>query len=323
MSQSTILVLSCSADPELELLRNLPADIQTVVGCSVEDFAPYRESATAILHWSSPRALLREVFLAAPRIAWVHSRSAGLDTLLFPELIRSAVTLTNGTGVFSASLGEFALAAILYFAKDLRRMIRNQEAGAWEPFDVEPIAGKTLAIVGYGDIGRATATRAHALGMKVLALKRHPQLREEDRAFIDSVYGVDALDEVLAQCDYAVLAMPLTPETRGLVGAAHLATMKPDAVLINIGRGPVVDEPALVQALKAGRLKGAALDVFDEEPLPAGHPFYSLGNVLLSPHCADHLPDWKKDAMRFFLEQAERFHAGAPLKNVVDKQRGY
>ena len=128
---------------------------------------------------------------------------------------------------------------------------------------------------------------------------------------------------MIARCDYLVVAAPLTPETKGMIGAAEFAAMKPGAVVINVGRGPVIDEGAMVRALEGKRIKGAALDVFDQEPLPAGHPFYTLENVLLSPHCADHTPDWMDNAMRFFVEQFERFRKGEPLKNVVDKRLGY
>ena len=143
------------------------------MGTSVEAFERLAEEADVILSWSLSGKVLREVFKMAPRVKWVHSRSAGLDTVLFPDLIASPVPLTNGKGVFSQSLGEFALAAILYFAKDFRRMIRNQEAGRWEQFDVEEISRQTVGIVGYGDIGRACASRARAMGMKVLAVNRH------------------------------------------------------------------------------------------------------------------------------------------------------
>jgi len=266
---------------------------------------------------------LREVFAMCPKVRWVHSRSAGLDTVLFPALVESPVPLTNGRGVFSQSLGEFALGAILYFAKDFRRMIRNQEAGRWEQFDIVEVSGQTVGIVGYGDIGRAVATRVRALGMRVLAIKRHgPSLYNVD-PLVQQIFPPAGRMEMLAQSDYVVAAAPLTPETRGLLGEAEFRAMKPNAVVINLGRGPVIDEGAMVSALTEKRIKGAALDVFDNEPLPKGHALYSLENVLLSPHCADHTHDWTEQAMRFFLTQFERFSAGKPLENVVDKKQGY
>lgn len=247
--------------------------------------------------------------------------AAGLDKLLFPELVESEVVLTNGSGVFSASLGEFVLAAILYFAKDFRRMIRNQAAGVWDPFDVEEIAGQTVGILGYGDIGRAVASRVHAMGMHVLALKRH--LPELPDPLVKEFYRPEARREMIALCDYIVATAPLTEETRHMLSAPEFAAMKPTAVVINVGRGPVINEAALLAALMTGKIKGAGLDVFEHEPLPAGHPFYKLENVLLSPHCADHTADWQDQAMRFFLEQYARFENGESLKNLVNKRLGY
>jgi phosphoglycerate dehydrogenase-like enzyme len=233
------------------------------------------------------------------------------------------VPLTNGRGVFSQPLGEFALGAILYFAKDFRRMNRNQQAGRWEPFDIVEIAGQTVGILGYGDIGRAVAARVRPIGMRVLAVKRRGPSPDQADPLVDQIFPPAGRLEMLAQSDYIVAAAPLTPETRGMLGEAEFAAMKPSAVVINLGRGPVIDEAALVRALSEKRIKGAALDVFDTEPLPDGHPFYTLENVLLSPHCADHTPDWTERAMRFFLAQFDRFAAGQPLENVVEKRQGY
>lgn len=318
----TLLVLADPNEPELALLAELPDGISITVGSQAEVFAKPASGANIILNWSQGGGLLREVFLMAPRVRWVHCRSAGLDGLLFPELVESPVPLTNGRGAFSDALAEFAIGAALFFAKDFRRMVRQQEAGLWAQFDVEWLAGSTLGIVGYGDIGRAVAMRAKALGMRVLALRRHPEVGRQDPA-VDETLGSDALFELLRRSDYVVLAAPLTPATRGLVGEAGLAAMKASAVLINLGRGPVVEEGALVRALAGKRIRGAALDVFDPEPLPAGHPFFGLDNLLLSPHCADHTADWLERAMRVFLDNYARFRRGDPLLNVVEKNRGY
>jgi phosphoglycerate dehydrogenase-like enzyme len=323
MDNNTVLVLANPTEPQLAMLEQLPPSTGIAVGNSRDAFVGAAPNANVIYNWSQSGALLREVFLMCPHVQWVHTRSAGLDNILFPELVESAVPLTNGTGVFSPSLGEFALAAILFFAKDLRRMVRNQEAGRWEQFDIVEITGQTVGIVGYGDIGRAVATRVKAMGMRVLAVKRSGPLLYNVDPLVSRIYKPDALKEMLALCDYVVVAAPLTPETRGMIGDAAFNAMKPEAVVINIGRGPVIDEAAMVRALANGRIKGAALDVFDNEPLPEGHPFYSLPNVLLSPHCADHTPDWMDRAMQFFIDQFERFRKGEPLMNVVDKARGY
>jgi phosphoglycerate dehydrogenase-like enzyme len=315
-SDKPVLVLALENDPQLAMLNGIPHTIcRDVVACST------RNDATVILHWWGTRDMLRAALSASPKARWVHSRAAGLDNLLFPELVESDIVLTNGRGVFSSSLGEFVLGAILYFAKDFRRMLRNQAAKVWEPFDIEEIAGKIVGIVGYGDIGRAVAARVHSMGMRVLATRR--RVPERPDPLIEQFYRSEARTEMLARCDYVVATAPLTEETRHIISDAEFAAMKPTAVVINVGRGPVIDEAALLRALSARQIKGAALDVFEHEPLPKGHPLYGFENVLLSPHCADHTPDWQDQAMRFFLMQYARFEKNEPLHNIVNKHLGY
>jgi phosphoglycerate dehydrogenase-like enzyme len=211
----------------------------------------------------------------------------------------------------------------LFFAKDFRRLVRNQAAAVWEQFDVERVAGKIIGIVGYGDIGRAIAVRARALEMVVLGLKRHVAKAEKADGLAERLFSPEQRLEMIAQCDYVAVAAPLTEETRGIVGKQEIAAMKPGAVVINVGRGPLIDESELVRALTDKRIRGAALDVFNQEPLPPGHPFYKLENVLLSPHSADHTVDWLHNATLFFAEQFGRYTRGEKLHNVVDKALGY
>jgi len=315
----TLLVLGNPLDPNLALLEQLPGGALVAAGDTVEAFAGALDDAEVALSWFAPRALLEEVFARAPRLRWIHSSSAGLDTVLFPELERSAVMLTNARGVYSASLGEFTIAAMLFFAKELRRMVHSQEAGVWDSLTVEMIEGSTLAIAGYGDIGRAIAVRARAFGMNLIGVRRRPGPDD----VVTRVHPLSELRAILPECDYLAVCLPLTAETRGSIGTGEFEQMKTSAVLINVGRGPVVDEAALIDALARKRIRGAAIDVFETEPLPAGHPFYSLENVLLSPHCADHTADWKQRSMALFLENFRRYREGEPLLNVVDKQRGY
>jgi phosphoglycerate dehydrogenase-like enzyme len=321
--QNTILVLADPTEPQLAVLENLRAEANIITGNSVEAFGRGARDATVMLNWSGSLGLLRAVFGMCPNLRWVHSRSAGLERTLFPELIERPVPLTNGSGVFSPALAEFVLAAILYFAKDFRRMIRNQMAGVWEAFDVMPISGQTVGIVGYGDIGRAVAASVRPLGMAVLAVKRHVGPAHGADPLVEQMYSSEHRIEMIPRCDYLVAAAPLSPETRGMIAEPEFAAMKSTAVVINVGRGPVIREEALVRALSQERIKGAALDVFDHEPLPEGHPFYKLENVLMSPHCADHTPDWLDRAMQFFITQFDQFQKGEPLMNVVDKKLGY
>lgn len=304
------------------MLERLAARTRIVAGDRLEDFEADAPGADAILSWFAPPDLLEGVFAMGPRVRWLHSSSAGVDGLLFPALVESPVTLTNARGAYSAALGEFAVAAMLYFAKDLRRMERSQAAGKWDPFDVEMLAGKVLGIAGYGDIGRAIAERARAFGMRIFAHRRRPELCADD-PLVERTFPGRQLHEMLRAADYVAAALPLTPATRGVIGAAELAVMKPSAVLINVGRGPAIDEAALIRALEDRRIRGAALDVFEREPLPEGHAFYRLENVLLSPHCADHTAGWLEQSMELFLRNFDRFRKGEPLTNVVDKRQGY
>jgi phosphoglycerate dehydrogenase-like enzyme len=319
----TLLVVSDPSAAYLKLLEKLPPDTHVIVS---NDPARLREAAPqadVVLNaeFRDP-ALFLEAFPHATRARWMHSVSAGVEHILTPEIIRSPAPLTNGRGVFRWPLGEWAVAAMLYFAYDLRRMIRSQEAQIWEAFDTEELHGATLGIVGYGAIGRATAERARPFGMRIVALRRRPELSAGD-ALIDRAYAPAEIREMLAECDYVVAAAPDTGSTRGLIGETEIAVMKPNAVIVNIGRGPVIDEAALIRALESRRIRGAGLDVFDTEPLPEGHAFYRLPNVLLSPHTADHTPGWRDAAIQCFLDNFERFRAGQPLENVVDKHAGY
>ena len=321
MRPVTVWVLASPRDPGLHVLDPAPAGVNFVRGAAREDFAG-APAPDAVFVCSMRRSALESVWALAAGASWVHSRSAGVEEVLFPGLVASPAVLTNARGVYSPALAEFAIAALLFFAKDVRRMLRSQAEGKWDPFDLEPLAGRTLGIVGYGDIGRAVAEKARAFDMRVIALRRRPEASAGD-PLVAEVLPLEARLDLMRRADDVVITTPLTPETRGLIGRAEIAAMKPTATLINLGRGPVIDEEALVEALEAGRIKGAALDVFTTEPLPAGHPFYRLDNVLLSPHCADHKAGWLEEAMHFFLGNLARFRRGEPLENVVDKRRGY
>lgn len=322
MPSHTILVLGNPAARHLALLDRLPGDTRVVAGETVEAFQHAAPEAQVVLLAGYSTELLRTLWPRLRQLQWIHSLWAGLESTLFPELVESPVILTNGRGVFARSLGEFALAGMLHFAKNLSRMKAQQAAALWQTFDIEELHGHTLGIVGYGSIGRVAAERARAFGMRILALRRHPEKCGDD-PLVDRAYAPGQLNELLAASDYILAAAPLTAETRGLIGEAAFAVMKPTAVLINLGRGPVVVEEQLVRALQERRIRGAVLDVFDEEPLPAGHPLWSLDNVLLSPHTADHTDTWLREAVELFLENYRRFAASEPLLNVTDKRLGY
>lgn len=323
MAELTVLFICPPNSKFLNALKPVPPETKIIVGGSPEAFSKEAlAEARIVLFNGSLGPILQKIYPSLPKVEWLHCLSAGLDAVLTPEIVQMPTPLTNSRGVYARSLSEFALAGMLYFAKNLNRMRAAQRAQKWEQFDIEELHGKVLGIVGYGEIGRRTAERAKPFGMQVHILRRRPQLAAGD-SLVDQVYGADQLDSLLAASDYLLVSAPLTAETRGMLGAAQLAQMKSSAVLINLGRGPVVVEAALVEVLRQEKIRGAVLDVFDKEPLPAGHPFYSLDNVLLSPHCADHTATWMEEAMQLFLENLELFRAGKPLKNITDKKSGY
>ena len=313
-------VVAAPDDPSLLPLRALDGAATIVVGRDAAAFAA-APRPDALLFATGNLAVFEAVWRAAGGgVRWGHSRFAGVEHVLFPELVASDVVVTNGRGAFARALAEFTIGALLFFTKQLRRMMDAQRAGVWEPFEPGELHGKTLGVVGYGAIGRATAELARAFGMRVVATRRSPE-RSADEPI--EVLPMTRTREVFERSDHVLVAAPLTPETRGLVGARELAAMKAHGVLVNVGRGPVVDEAALLEALGANRILGAALDVFDVEPLPAGHPFYRSDRVLLSPHCADRVPGWLEAATEVFVENARRFARGDALANVVDKRLGY
>ncbi len=321
MALLTVWVLAHADDPGLGPLDPAPEGMRFLIGQDLAAFAG-APPPEAVFDCGVGRQLLEPVLAAHPDTRWIHSRFAGLETLLFPALIESSVPLTNGKGSFSRSLAEFVIAGLLYFAKDFPRLRRNQAARDWAVFDVEELHGRTLGIVGYGDIGRAIAERARPFGMRIVGLRRRAKEGERDD-LADEVWPLSRLPELLAVSDDVAVALPLTEDTRHLIGEAEIRALKPTAVFANVGRGAVVDEEALVRALQERRIKGAVLDVFEVEPLPKESPLWGLDNVLLSPHTADHTRTWLVDATALFLRNLERFRLGEPLLNRVDKSQGY
>jgi phosphoglycerate dehydrogenase-like enzyme len=231
------------------------------------------------------RKPLAELLEALPTVEWVHTRSAGIDFVTSPGLSKSRVYMTNARGQFSSTLAEYTLMACSYFAKDIPRLMAQKKAKIWGKYDVLELRGTTMGIVGYGDIGRACAKLAHIYGMRVVALRRNPQLAFAD-PLCDKVLPStpEALNQLMSESDYILVSAPLTEETRGLIGKEQFDHAKQGAVFINLGRGPVVHENALIDALKRGKLKGAALDVYTVEPLPIESELWDLENVLISPH---------------------------------------
>ncbi len=328
MDNITVLVL---ADPAAPALRELDAigadvannsDVTVRIGKTADALGDAVADARVLFNWTGSKPEVLRVMERAPKLEWIHAMYAGLDRSLFPELVESPIPLTNGSGVFSQSLGEFVMLGVLYFAKDVPRRMQAKAEHRWDVFDNVEIRKQTIGIVAHGDIGRAVASRAKALGMRVLATRRNPSPRAGDE-HVDRVYAAQDLHAMLPECDYVAVTAPLTPETTGMIGKREFDLMKPSAVILNVGRGPVINESAMIEALKTKRIRGAALDVFDVEPLPSDSPLWSLDNVLLTAHCADHVEGWVESAVVFFMEQFARWRKGEPLRNVVDKRAGY
>ncbi len=284
-----------------------------------EALAAALEGADVLFAWSGGRDLLRPAWGIAGSLRWIQAASAGVDGLLFPELVASDVVLTNARGVFDRPIAEHVLGLLLLFAKDLRGVLERQRRREWRPRDTETLDGRRLLVVGVGSIGRAIARTAKTFGMVVRGVGRTTR----PDAVFGTVMGVDELHDALAWADVVVDALPATPATRHLFDAEAFAAMNPWARFVNVGRGSTVDEAALVEALRSGRIAAAALDVFETEPLPETSPLWELPNVVITPHVAGDVAGWREAVVEVFVENLERYLTGEPLRNVVDKGLGF
>jgi len=268
----------------------------------------------------------RDVFPLATRLRWIQSSAVGVAHLLYPAMVESEVVITNARGLRSRPMAEHVLAVTLALARQLHTAMRHQVDHNWaqdlvESQGVLTLQGRRMGIVGLGSIGMEVARLAAPLGLRVLAIRRRPDL--ERPAEVDELLPPDRLDELLAKSDIVLLAAPLTAATRALIGRPELSLMKRGAFLINVGRGGLVDDDALVAALRTGQLGGAALDVFVEEPLPGSSPYWDLANVIVTPHTSGTMEDYWTPLVSLFSDNLRRFEAGLPLLNVVDKLAGY
>ncbi|MGH9619465.1 MAG: D-2-hydroxyacid dehydrogenase [Bryobacteraceae bacterium] len=325
MSKPNVLAV-CA--PDHYALRNLD-EIRDLANLSAttdpKDIERLARQAEVIVYSTLTTDLpFADIWRHAKNVRWIHSLSAGVEPMLLPEVIASPVTITNARGVYKRSLAEFVVLGMLYFGKEVRRLVESQRAHRWDKFPVEWLPNKIMGIAGFGEIGRECAALAKPLGVKIYAVRRKPELSVSD-PLADRVFAPSEWKSMLRELDFLVAAAPLTPETRHMIGAEEFAAMKPSAVVMNVGRGPVIDEQALIQALREKRLRGAALDVFENEPLPPDHPFWDMENVLVSPHNTDRTrdPDWLDLSMQAFVENFLRYVSGQPLEKVVDKQAGY
>lgn len=288
--------------------------------CAADGLADAVRGARALLLWDYFSTALREVWPHADALEWVHVTAAGVDTLLFDELRDSDVVVTNARGVFDRPIAEYVLGAVLAHAKGARESLDLQRRHLWRHRETRSVFGATALVVGTGGIGRQTARLLRAAGLQVRGVGR--VARVEDPDFGRVVASANLAAEV-DWCDHLVLAAPLTEATRGLVGEEVFSAMKPDAHLVNVGRGPLIDESALLTALHNKDIGGATLDVFETEPLPDDHPLWEAPNLTITAHMSGDVIGWRDTLAAQFVDNTRRWLAGDPLLNVVDKQLGY
>jgi len=272
----------------------------------------------------------RDVFPSATRLRWVQSPAVGVGSLMFPELHASSVVVTSARGIRARSIAEHVICVTIALARRLPHAMRAQSAHRWAQAELEgagsgvwSLQGRRMAIVGFGSIGREIARLAAPFGLAISAVRRRPEGGAAGVPGDVEVVGIDRLLDVLAASDIIVLSMPHTPETRQIVGRRELARMKRGALLVNIARGKLLDDEAVVEALKGGQLGGAALDVFTREPLDPSSPYWDLPNVIVTPHTSGAMEDYWTPLVELFSENLRRFEHGDPLLNVVDKEMGY
>jgi len=266
--------------------------------------------------------LPQNVITRAPKLKWIQAVGAGVNRFLDTEIVESSVIMTNARGVQSTPIAEFTLGLMLMFVKQAPLCFQLKQEKQWRRFTPTVLRSKTVGIVGLGSIGREVARLAKAFGMRVLATRRSAK-RVGRARYVDIVLPQDQLRELLVESDFVVLTLPLTPETNKYIGEEELRTMKSTAYLINIARGGVLDEEALIRALEEHWIAGAGLDVFATEPLPTDSRLWELPNVILSPHTAGDFEDRAVQVTEVFLENLRRYLDGKRLLNVVDKKKGY
>jgi phosphoglycerate dehydrogenase-like enzyme len=309
-----------------------------IINLSVEGLAdgPVDDVEVLLRGWLVAEAFDR-LLARAPHLTWVHSATSGVERALTPAALARDVLVTNARGVFSRPIAEHVLLMILAVSRHLPDLLELQRERTWQPLEGRELRELTIGIVGYGSLGRSVASLASAFGSRIIAMRRRPDAVDEapggergaeDEGFayeprLDRVVGPDRLHELLAESDIVVLAAPLTAETEGMIDEAAVGAMKRDAWLINVARGRLIDDTALIRALRENRIGGAALDTFRDEPLPPGSPYWDLRNVILTPHTAWSSARVLDRSIGLFCDNLVRFSRGEPLRNVVDPAAGY
>jgi len=285
-------------------------DVALAVATTAEESIDLIEDAEVAL----TLALSEEQVAAADSLQWVQAMNAGVDSYPTERLAERGITLTNSAGIHGEQIGQQVLGYLLLFERRIYEGMRQQRAGEWSRYDAGELGDETLGVVGCGAIGGRVAEFGQTMGMDVVGTKRDPSTAPDA---VDDCYGADDLDAVLDRSDYLVVACPLTDETHGLIGEPELARLDDDAVLVNIARGPIVDQDALIAALEDDGLRGAALDVSDPEPMPEDSPLRSMPNVVMTPHVAGATPYYFDRAVELFARNYRHYVDGEELENVI------
>ena len=311
-----VLVFATLEERHIAQIGSVDPRVRVVAATDLARAIELAPQAEIMVGWNVPR----EAVQRAPRLRWIHSTAAGVDQLLHPEVLEREIVITSSSGIHQP-LVEHVFAMVLALTRRLHIAIRNQVHRRWERRQAmgDEVRGKTMGVLGLGHIGAEIAEKAHVFGMRVIGTKRTPA----DVPHVDRIYPPDELREVLRASDVVVIALPLTPDTRGLLGEAAFRAMKRTALVINIGRGPIVQEAALVRALQEGWIGGAGLDVFEREPLPADSPLWGMEHVIITPHVSGGWPGYMDAATPLLCDNLRRYLDGAPMRNLVDKARGY
>lgn len=277
----------------------------------------YRPEVVYSVRFDGTDGFPRDALFDADDLMWIANGGAGTDH--FGQWDPAKTTVTNAAGVAADMMAEYVFGGFLQFTLDIDGLHKDKAARVWNTRMVAPLSGKTILIVGLGHTGRAVAKRAKAFGMTVLGTRARPQ----PMPHVDEVHAADALMALLPKADFIAISTPLTKATKGLIGVAEIAAMKQGAILADVSRGGVVDQTALCDALAVGHVAGAALDVFETEPLPKDSPLWELHNVIISPHCSSVFSEWEETSFRLFLQNLDLWMQGKALVNVVDPVRGY
>ncbi len=319
MTQPTITVLLAEDEPSLPGLDSLAGQAEVREARTRAELEAALPVSEVLVVTDFRTEMLAEVWPENCPVRWVHATSAGVDALMIDPIRNSDIVVTNARGIFDRGIAEYVLGALLMFAKDTLTNLSLMKEHRWQHRETALLRGTRAVVVGAGSIGREVATLLGALGVSVVGTARNAR---DDAAF-DKVHAQQDLPALLADADHVIITAPLTPDTEGLFDADQFLRMKPGAVLVNVGRGPIVDTAALLAALQSGRLGGAALDVFEEEPLRADHPLWDEPNVMISAHMAGDFIGWRAALGQQFVDNFQRWQTGEALNNPVSKEHGY